>query len=246
MDYYDLLLANKLNGGGGGGGGYTADDLATRNYTGDMVVTGGILVDAFSSSHITSLTADNMSGWIERCCYNCSDLESVSMKMADRLQTSCFENCTSLKYTDFPNMKHIGTNNVFKGCTSLETIKFPKGGELYNYVPSGFGSEYFSGCTSLKKVEGWRATSIGGSCFNGCVSLEVLVLRGTNMASLSNVNAFANMNGKAVDVYVPSSLVSTYQSGTNWVNVTGATLTFKAIEGSFYETHYADGTEIGA
>lgn len=60
MDFYDLLFARKMSGGGGGGGGgYTINDIAMRNFTGDIVVTAEkIKTYAFTNcNQITSLIA---------------------------------------------------------------------------------------------------------------------------------------------------------------------------------------------
>ena len=46
-------------------------------------------------------------------------------------------------------------------------------------------------------------------------------------------------------LYVPSSLISSYQAATNWSTILGyANNQILPIEGSMYETQYADGTPI--
>ena len=46
-------------------------------------------------------------------------------------------------------------------------------------------------------------------------------------------------------IYVPSSYISTLKSLTNWSVITGySNNSVVAIEGSYYATHYADGTTI--
>ena len=170
-----------------------------------------------------------------------SDSEITDISIPSTVKTigaKAFMDCALLENVEISGgVKNISTE-AFAGCTNLEVIVIP------NSV-TDIGTSAFSGCTSLKKVEAGKPTVVSGNCFKNCTSLETLVLRKTGtIASLTNVNAFEGLNGKAVDVYVPSALVSSYENGTNWVNVTGASLTFKAIEGSYYETHYADGTVI--
>ena len=169
-------------------------------------------------------------------CVNCTDLESVDMPSALRIGADAFSGCSSLDSVNFPLVRYLASQNVFKNCTSLESVTFPEGGLTYNYAKSGFGASFFESCTGLKTIDGGFTKSIGAWCFYACTNLDVIILRLTGeIVSLANVNAFANMNGKAVTVYVPSDLKSSYESGTNWVNVTGATLTFANLEGSIYE-----------
>ena len=78
-----------------------------------------------------------------------------------------------------------------------------------------------------------------------------MILRRSSAVSLNNVGAFTgtpfDSGGVGGEIYVPSSLISTYQSATNWSTIDGyGTITWKAIEGSQYENYYADGTTIGA
>ena len=91
------------------------------------------------------------------------------------------------------------------------------------------------------------------SAFANCSTLDTLVIRGgdngSRMMTLANLNAFANTPfasaGTGGTLYVPSALVSTYQSATNWSTLLGyANNNIQAIEGSIYETQYADGTPI--
>ena len=68
------------------------------------------------------------------------------------------------------------------------------------------------------------------------------------MCSLSNVNAFTGAfasGGTGGTLYVPQALIASYQSATNWSTILGyANNQILPIEGSIYETQYADGTPI--
>lgn len=91
--------------------------------------------------------------------------------------------------------------------------------------------------------------NFGSWALSGNVSLTKLIIRSTNVISLGNINAFYNTafeSGKAGGtLYVPSALISSYQSATNWSTILGyATNSIQSIEGSIYETQYADGTPI--
>ena len=51
----------------------------------------------------------------------CYELESVTFGVAVYITGYVFDQCTSLKRVDLPNVKTF-YNNVFKGCTSLEKV----------------------------------------------------------------------------------------------------------------------------
>lgn len=116
-------------------------------------------------------------------------------------------------------------------------------------------SYFFSGATSLTKIDlgaSYSTESVGvrNGTFSGASALNTLILRKSGtIVPLQNINAFANTpfaSGKAGGtLYVPSSLISSYQSATNWSTILGyATNSIAAIEGSQYENYYADGTPI--
>lgn len=72
-------------------------------------------------------------------------------------------------------------------------------------------------------------------------ALTVLVLRHTSVVVLDNVNAFGNTpirgyNGLSGTIYVPSDLISSYKTASNWSSIFNeGHVTFTAIEGSVYE-----------
>jgi len=80
--------------------------------------------------------------------------------------------------------------------------------------------------------------------------LSTLILRQeTKVAGLSNINSFGYTpfasDGSGGTLYVPSALISSYQSATNWSTILGyANNQILPIEGSQYENYYADGTAI--
>lgn len=140
----------------------------------------------------------------------------------DRLNLPKFVNCTN--QTAFKNMPNLLTA-VLPSCTTP-------------------GNWSFEACKKLTAVDFTALSTLPQGLFNQCTALNALILRNTTAVTLQNVNTFNNMGGKAVTVYVPSALVATYPSMTNWASVTGASLTFAAIEGSPYESQYVDGTVI--
>lgn len=85
--------------------------------------------------------------------------------------------------------------------------------------------------------------------FSGNTNFDTLILRSSPNCTLATINAFdgtpfasGRTGGK---LYVPQTLISTYQSASNWSTILGYTNNqILPIEGSIYETQYADGTPI--
>lgn len=164
-----------------------------------------------------------------------STIQNLSVPKLVTVGTSAFQYCT-LSSLNLPNFVNCTGQTAFKGMNNLLAAVLPK-----CTTPGRYS---FESCGHLTAVDFTALSTIPQGLFNRCTALNVIVLRNTTAVALENVNAFLNMGGKAVTVYVPSALVATYPTMTNWASVTGATLTFASIEGSQYETQYADGTVI--
>lgn len=132
---------------------------------------------------------------------------------------------------------------AFQNCDSVVTLVLPSVVSVINYV---FKS------TSLKTLDMGKLTSIGtntNNTFNGCTVLDTMIIRTSSVATLHNINCFTNTpfasGGSGGTLYVPRSLIASYQSASNWVTILGyENNDIKAIEGSQYENYYADGTSI--
>lgn len=138
-----------------------------------------------------------------------------------------------------------GGDGAFIGCTSLEII-----------VLQGCSGSYhtFEGCSSLQKVDygGLDTTNhVNTRTFYNCPKLNTLIIRrktgNSNLTGLDVFNGtpFAS-GGTGGTLYVPQDLISSYQTATNWSTI----LSYEnnqilSIEGSIYETQYADGTPVG-
>ena len=152
--------------------------------------------------------------------------------------------------------------HTFRGATSLTSVTFPAvlqtigdyaftGSGLTTAVLHSVGTmgTYTFSSTQLNAVDITSLSEINTNAFNGCSSLDVIVLRGDSVTSLRNINALANTpfaSGKSGGtLYVPQSLISSYQSASNWSTILGyASNSIVKIEGSAYENAYVDGTPI--
>lgn len=113
-----------------------------------------------------------------------------------------------------------GNYNVFYNATGINTIDFS------NQLTASFSNNYFR-----------------------YSNLTNLILRNSSVVPLVATGAFNNTpfasGGTGGTLYVPSSLISSYTSANNWSTILGyENNQILPIEGSIYETQYADGTAI--
>lgn len=153
--------------------------------------------------------------------YNCKKLKNITLGEISRLERQIFYGC-AIESFESNSAGLIYNDGIFSNCTSLKRVSLPN----INNVSGGM---VFYNCTSLTEVDFGSANNIYPQTFYGCTALESITLRGLTMAVLKNINAFDNCSGRTINVYVPESLIETYQSDETWSAVTGATLNFIAL-----------------
>ena len=156
-----------------------------------------------------------------------------------------FQNCTSLTTVECLGAITTLASNAFAGSSgkemSLSSVSFPN--MSLSSLSTVFGNgTVANACHQLAFADIGSTKAIAANAFANCYALQTLVLRRSDaICSLSNVSAFTNtpMNGYnnlTGTVYVPSALISTYQTATNWSTLyNNGTVTFAAIEGSEHE-----------
>lgn len=149
-----------------------------------------------------------------------------------------------------PNYNNTSNcSSVFRNC-SMKYGVFPKLTKIYN--------NYFYGCSKLERLDFLGGTISGSSGqIQDCSKLSMIVIRSSSVCSLGGISALSGTpfaSGKAGGtLYVPSDLVSSYQSASNWSTILGyATNSIKSIESTHTDPnapidltlYYADGTLI--
>lgn len=246
--------------GYGGGGGDTLAQRATNtlvNYSSNDIT--AVVANLFNGcTALETVSLPNCSTFADYAFNGCTNLESFSSTTnITNVGRAAFMNCSSM--TSFPFDKLTGnavngSQDIFNGCSSLTKIYAPHATGV-----GGFTSGQFQNCTALVSARFPACTSVmragvfnndsslkladlgscgnigsAGNIFTNCTNLEVLILRKTSMAAVRSTE-FANTTNK-IDVYVPSNLVSTYQSGTNWSTLyANDKVQFLALENSPYE-----------
>ena len=135
--------------------------------------------------------------------------------------SSVFRYATYLRTVDMPKLRKL-EQFLFMGDTAFETATFPK-------VASVAGQAMES-CSALTYVDLPICNRIDAKGFNKCSSLETLILRKSDgICTLANVSAFTStpIESGTGYVYVPSALVDSYRTATNWSTYANQ---FRAIE----------------
>lgn len=247
MDFYDILLAKKLSGGGGSAvlidknisanGTYNASTDSADGYkkvvvnvpnpsTGTISITSNGTVDVTNYASADVSVSSNEDAILDGSLSGAYTNSNVTYLKIGALQK------TQITSASFPNVTNTG-QNVFKECTSMTSVSMAKLATVQAYE--------FQDCTALTSVDLSLCTSIVAAGFSGCKKLQTVILRSSSVVSLGNVNAFQNTPLRGYDglsgvVYVPSSLISSYQTASNWSSIYAeGHLTFSAIEGSIYE-----------
>ena len=247
----NIIMADK------GGGDWTTDGFARGTEpSGDIICNvAGIREALFTkNSAMTSIQLPNATSIGQNAFSQCSALLSVDAPLVTSFfnRNYAFSECNACQHYNLPSATIIGTEQ-FKLNTSLEIISLPSVTDIYNSA--------FLNCTNLSVVDlGASNTStrlLRQTIFSGDGNLKTLVLRPTTVVPLSYTSAFVNTpfdsGGSGGTIYIPKVLYDhlgdgtsdDYKAASNWSTIDGyGTITWAKIEGSIYETQYADGTPI--
>ena len=158
---------------------------------------------------------------------------------------SAFARCVGMTSISCNGTITTMSNNAFTGNASypmqIAHASFPNMAvSSLGYVFGGSTAVY--ACHLLEDADIGSTQAIAAYSFANCYKLQTLILRKSDaICTLANVNAFLNTpmrgyNSLTGTIYVPSALISTYQTATNWSTIYGeGYVTFAAIEGSQYE-----------
>lgn len=216
-------VATLVAGYGSGDGGYDINDLADGTEpSGAITIDTATAVAQYAFHYRTALT-------------------SVSAPVCTTVNKYAFEGCTGLTSISFPSCTAVN-DYVFNQCSHLTAVAFPS-------LTSRTFARFLGSCTALTIVDLGKTVQIYNQTFLGSSALRTLILRKTDdITTLFGYSSSAlggiYDNPTESTIYVPSALISSYQSASNWSSAYSAGVTFTAIEGSTYETQYGDGTPI--
>ena len=216
---------------------------------------------SFTGHNVKTLGAQSFNGCTSLVTFDCPNVTNVAAGDSSG-EGYTFNGCSNLLELNFPLCTTENNNaaSVFKGCTKLERIHLP--------YAKRFGTGSFENCSSLQYLvlpslhtmsgaiaqntgilgaEFWSLGSFPNSTFANSKNLSILILRKSSITSCSSTNVFSGTpfasTGTGGTLYVPESLIESYEAATNWSTILGyANNSIKKIEGTTYENHYVDGT----
>lgn len=245
--------------------GVTYTNLTAGNIKKDVVVEIG---DSADSDRIVSVTGTYEGGGSSDF-FDMTLPSGVLTTTQTRIKEYSCANRTAVTEVRSTTVTNIETR-AFAGCTSLTNLFFPSA-ELGNYGAvnnpnletvilyrlSGNGYNQMNGNPKLKAVDLTNSNGRLDNTFQtNCGSLDTLILRSSSLFTLHNTSCFNSTKfasgGAGGTIYIPKVLydalgtgTNDYKAASNWSTIDGyGTITWAKIEGSYYETHYADGTVI--
>lgn len=252
VDGYSPVTVNVA---GSGGGDDTLQKLLADNleeYSNESV-TALNNYSFYRRNNLKRLNLPNVTtGGFFMCAENTALVE-VNMPKLTASYNQMFDGCTALETVNFPNIKSGYVNHAFRNCTSLKHAYFDglEGGLGNSFLANAVnleeisfpswsnkgnvGISAFTGCSALKKIDFAGTVNLtGAGAFYNCTALKALIIRGSTVGNFSVATA---LDGSSIAagtgyIYVPSALLDTYKTATNWSVYADQ---FRAIEGSEYE-----------
>lgn len=217
-------LSEILDGKAAGGGGGSEPVISPLTVTENGTYTAPDGVDGYSPVVVEVTSGGNTN--VEDSLMDRSVTEYTNDRITElgRYSLSYAQSLTSLR---LPNVISIAANGCYN-CSKLAHLYLP--------LVQTIGAYAFQSCSSLATVDLPSAQQLGAQAFTSCSKLITLILRTNTVCTLSNSNALSKtpIADGAGYVYVPSSLVDSYKSATNWttyVNQIRAIEDYPAITG---------------
>ena len=196
------------------------DSSATTPMTLDQMATAIAAIPSGGGVNLADLIDDSASGTF-----------TISDNNVTTVRKNFWRDCTRLEAVSFPSVKTV-KDNAFQYASKLRSIYLPACEEIKNNAFYGVNMtsitlpaikniayDVFNYCRELTTVDlGASLQQIQGNAFQNCTHLTTFIIRNTSAvvtlgSSVFNYSAIASGTGY---IYVPDSLVSSYQGATNW------------------------------
>ena len=143
------------------------------------------------------------------CFENCWSLDSVNLPSVKMLQNYGLQSCYKLADVSLPSMTETKTN-IFRYSPLVGIVSAPNVKTVNSYAAGEFESA--AGFDFTEKI------TIATNAFKTGWRFFSLILRSPEVCVLQNISALADTpiaNGDGY-IYVPSDLVNSYKSASNW------------------------------
>lgn len=169
-------------------------------------------------------------------------ITSISFPSLTELGSNAFYGQSKVVSINIPGVTDLTGTYEFYLCSKLKSMTLPAlSHPASTYNTLGYT---FRGCSVIEKIDLGNNSTIFNQrfyqyCFYGCKNLKALILRWNNVVinSASNNLTSSGIASGIGYIYVPSSLVSSYQAASNWSSYSSQ---IRAIE-----DYSSDGTVNG-
>lgn len=180
---------------------------ALTEFDGEEVTT----IATYAFTGCSALTSFNLpkAKSVGAYAFNGAGASHISLPSMTSMSSGAFRGSRFVS-VDLPNVTNVA-NNAFRAQGYIKRVTFPKAVST--------SSEAMRNCTALEYVDFPVLTAFGTYTFQDCTKLATLILRTTSkVVPLGNANILGNTAIAAGNghVYVPASLLSGYQTATNW------------------------------
>lgn len=201
-----------------------------------------MLVGGIAKETLTEYTNERVTLVRDYIFNGFSNLQAVNIPNVETVGIYAFNGCSNLTEIDLPKCTAIGSSS-FQACKALTKVNAPLLRTIGSYafsnalklfdvnVPlvTNIERQGFYYCTALEKLDFSLLDTIDLYSFTNSRKLNTVIIRTPSVCSLQNINAFNNTliaSGTGY-VYVPSELIDSYKSATNWSTYAAQ---FRAIE----------------
>lgn len=206
-----IAVADAIRAKTGKGDPLTLADMPTE--IGNIEAGGGSnqdLIDGrLTGTTWTSIDSD-VTKVIDHACNSLKSLETVNLPKCTNIGLYSFSNCSMLHTLNAPLCTNVSAY-AFQNCYELLNLNLPKVGSIF---VGCFQKNYALQIADFSVVK-----SIAANTFASCSSLTALILRKSDaICTLENTSALTGTpiaDGTGY-IYVPSALIETYKSATNW------------------------------
>lgn len=200
-------------------GGISVDDIATCTISGAIMGSSASYISEYAfyrHSYLTEVSFPACTNIEDSAFYDCRSLAEVNFPVCRNIRESAFCGCYSLAEVNFPACTDI-SRGAFYDCRALPEVNFP--------VCRNIGAYAFSACFSLTEASFPVCRNINANAFRSCYNLLSFNLVGVSSVPTLGGSAFystpiggytGSTGGVYGSVYVPSSLLTAFQTAPNW------------------------------
>lgn len=194
----------------------------TRDLIGDQAALDGLV-----ERTLTSLEESKVTKLAAYALYANNAIEDVTFPALTEIEPNTFANCSALKTVSAPNLTKIGYN-AFSQCGALSSVGSLSSVENIGssaFQATGIGQLVLPACTSIGAYVAQTSYRLGlvdltkrvdlGNAMYYAHSLASVILRSPTLCPCSSFSGTPFENGIGY-IYVPSDLVDSYKSATNW------------------------------